>query len=70
MYGSNKVAEYDLSGKLLWEANVPTPSSAQRLPNGNTLVSSGTQRVLELDRTGQTVWEAKEKIRPWKSRRR
>jgi len=33
-------------------------SSAERLPNGNTLISSGTQnRVFEVDLAGNTVWE-------------
>ncbi|MFO1076736.1 MAG: aryl-sulfate sulfotransferase [Planctomycetota bacterium] len=32
-------------------------SSAQRLPNGNTLICSGTQfRLFEVTSTGQTVW--------------
>jgi hypothetical protein len=50
---------------------VPTPTSATRLPNGNTLVASTMgQQVLELDRTGKTVWEYKNPQRPWKVRRR
>jgi HEAT repeat protein len=70
MHGNNQVAEYDLTGKMVWEAKVQAPSSATRLPNGNTLVASGSQRIIELNRAGQTVWEAKENIRPWKARRR
>jgi HEAT repeat protein len=70
MHGNNKVAEYDLNGKVLWEANVQSPTSASRLPNGNTLVVSTPQRIVELNRAGQTVWEVKQNIRPWKARRR
>jgi HEAT repeat protein len=70
LYHNNRVAEYDLEGKLIWEATVPAPSSASRLPNGNTLVVSAGQRVVELNRTGQTVWELKENLRPWRARRR
>ena len=46
---------------------------AQRLPNGNTLVSSpNAQKVAELDRNGQVVWEYKpgDNMIPWKARRR
>ena len=72
LYNSNKVAEYDLDGKVVWEAAVPAPSSATRLPNGNTLVVSvGNQKVLELNRAGQAVWELKQgNLRPWRARRR
>ncbi len=71
MYNNNKVAEYDLNGKIHWEVSLPAPTSATRLPNGNTLaVSNGSQRIVELNRAGQTVWEVKESIRPWKARRR
>jgi HEAT repeat protein len=71
MQNSNKVAEYDLGGKLVWEASVPTPTGVSRLPNGNTLVvSMAAQRVVEINRAGQPVWELKENIRPWKAYRR
>jgi HEAT repeat protein len=71
MYQNNKVVEYDLAGKEIWQATVSTPSSATRLSNGHTLVvSMGTQRVLELDRAGHTVLEYKQSSRPWKVRRR
>jgi HEAT repeat protein len=54
----NKVAEYDLEGKAVWEVSVPQPTHAFRLPNGNTLVSvQAPGRVLELDRTGKAVGE-------------
>jgi hypothetical protein len=54
------VREYDPDGKPGWQASARQPTSAQRLPNGNTLVSelSGKQ-VLEMDRNGQPVWEYK-----------
>jgi HEAT repeat protein len=54
----NKVTEYDLEGHAAWEASVPQPAHAFRLPNGNTLVGvQSPGRVLELDRTGKQVWE-------------
>ena len=34
----NRVTEYDMEGKVVWDANVPQPLGATRLPNGNTLV--------------------------------
>jgi hypothetical protein len=70
-YNNNKVAEYDLDGKLLWEAAVTQPLSAFRLPNGNTVVSSyGGFQLLELDRTGKTVWDHKPGARPGRVKRR
>jgi HEAT repeat protein len=71
MYNSNKVTEYDLTGKIAWEFNMPTPSAASRLPNGHTLVvNMGSQRIVEVDRAGRTITEYKENLRPWKARRR
>src|SRR5262249_6086687 len=49
-YSNSKVVEYDPEGKAVWEASVQLPTSAVRLPNGNTLVASmGGMQVLELD---------------------
>jgi HEAT repeat protein len=55
----NKVMEYDADGKIVWEASVPQPMSAYRLPNGHTLVSSQQwpPKVIELDRQGKQVAE-------------
>jgi HEAT repeat protein len=70
-FNLNKVQEYDLEGKLLWEAAVATPSSAVRLANGHTLVtSSNAQTLVELDRTGKVFAEEKLPNRPWRVRRR
>jgi HEAT repeat protein len=71
LYNLNKVQEYDLEGKLVWEATVATPSSAVRLANGHTLVaSSNAQMLVELDRTGKVFSEEKVPNRPWRVRRR
>jgi streptogramin lyase len=72
LYNNNKVAEYNLEGKMVWEAPVPSPGLATRLRNGHTLVvSQGTMRVVELDRSGKTVLELKENnLRPWRAYRR
>jgi HEAT repeat protein len=55
----NKVTEYDSDGKTVWEANVPQPMSATRLPNGHTFVTSQQwpPKIIELDRTGKQVSE-------------
>jgi hypothetical protein len=58
----NGVVEYDLKeGKSVWSKQVNQPLSAQRLPNGNTLIvnSSGpgnTSRLVELSPDGDEVW--------------
>jgi hypothetical protein len=73
LYSNNMVVEYDQEGRRIWEAKVTQPSSATRLPNGNTLVacSLGNQQVVELDRSGNVVWQHQApNQRPWKARRR
>lgn len=69
---ANKVTEYDLDGKLVWEASVQQPVSAVRLMNGHTLVASQTwpPKVMELDRGGKTVWEQQPANRATRARRR
>lgn len=53
----DKVVEYDSNGTEIWSAAIPSPWSAVRLKNGNTLVSSNKGFVREFDKSGATVWE-------------
>lgn len=61
----NRVVEYDLKdkdkAKELWSYNSQNPTSCQRLPNGNTLVTQinhpPSGRVIEVDTGGDIVWE-------------
>src|SRR4029079_12581579 len=55
MLEDNRVAEYNLDGKLLWQA-AATGNRATRLPSGNTLVASQAGSVVELDQNGKSVW--------------
>ena len=58
--GEDKVVEYNLEGKELWSVKAPSPWSAVRLKNGNTLISGNEQGyVREVNRKGETVWEIK-----------
>ena len=50
----NRVTERDLRGKILWQKEVPQPSSVQRLPNGNTFIA-GINLILEVDRAGKEL---------------
>lgn len=52
-----KVVEYDGKGKEVWSVDVPSPWSASRLPDGNTLITSNKKFVREVDHAGKTVWE-------------
>ena len=53
----NKVVEYDADGRNVWEVNSTRPTCVQRLPNGNTLISSRlSPTVTEVNRAGETVW--------------
>jgi hypothetical protein len=52
------VTEYDRAGRVIWEATVPGPATAERLPDGHTLVGCSTPPlVVELDRVGRVVWQ-------------
>jgi hypothetical protein len=57
-FGEDRVTEYDRAGRVIWEATVPGPASAERLPDGHTLVGCSTPPlVVELDRVGRVVWQ-------------
>ncbi len=80
----NRVAEYDIKadgkgngkGKELWHYQTNNPTSAQRLPNGNTLIAvlnaPPNGKVLEVAPTGEVVWEyeSKDGLRPARAFRR
>lgn len=60
-YGESVVREYDAGGRKVWEVKAPGgPHSVARLPDGNTLVSTGDRAgpptLLEFDRAGKLVW--------------
>jgi len=62
------VREVDDTGKIHWEVkNIQGVFRAIRLPNGNTLTCSMTNRkVLEIDRNGVRVgWDILCDGRPW-----
>lgn len=58
-----QVAQYDLKDeknrdKVVWKKAINNPTSAQRLANGNTLITSFNQnRVVEVAPDGEEVWE-------------
>lgn len=57
--GDHVVREYAPNGNTVWEYQAPNLAfAAQRLKNGNTLVSSLGQ-IAEIDPEGETVWEFK-----------
>jgi HEAT repeat protein len=49
-----RVTERNKEGKVIWEKAIESPLSAQRLPNGNTLIGTRTQLV-EVDPKGKEV---------------
>jgi hypothetical protein len=60
------VAEYDLkTGKELWKYDSNNPTSCQRLPNGNTLITlinaAPGGKVIEVEPNGDIVWEYESK---------
>ena len=67
----NKVAEYDMEGKLIVEVDAPLATTATALPNGHFLIASHQgQRAFELDRGGKVVWEHKIGGNLFRARRR
>jgi hypothetical protein len=57
LYSQNKVVEFDAEGRKVWEVTAPRPTSAQRLVNGNTLISSRLNAtIVEVNRAGESVW--------------
>ena len=66
-----ELVEMDGGGKVRWEGRAGSITSAQRLPNGNTLAGSDCERrVVELDRAGKVVWEERLKGGAVRVRRR
>ena len=62
--GDHVVREYTPKGVVVWEYKTPNIAfCAERLPNGNTMVSSLDQ-ITEVSPTGQTVWEFKKSELP------
>jgi hypothetical protein len=73
----NRVAEYDLTtGKEVWKCDAMNPTSCQRLPNGNTLITlinaAPGGKVIEVEPNGDVVWEyeSKDGLRPARAYRR
>ncbi len=70
LYSENRVVEYDFDGNVLWQASATRPTSAVRLPSGNTLIVSQTpSRVFEITPQGKEVWSHIPTGRPWRARR-
>jgi outer membrane protein assembly factor BamB len=57
--GEGAVREVDATGKVIWEyTGVENAGDAQRMANGNTLISCGTQkRVIEVTPDKRIAWE-------------
>ena len=62
--GDHLVREYTPKGEIVWEHAVPNIAfCAERLPSGNTMISSLDQ-VTEVSPEGKTVWEFKKSELP------
>ncbi len=69
----NKVVEYDIQGRVVWQVGIEEPIAATRLANGNTLVTSmaiGNYRAVEFDPKGQVVWQYSNNTRVTRAIRR
>ncbi|HUU93251.1 MAG TPA: hypothetical protein VM238_18810 [Phycisphaerae bacterium] len=64
-YSEAVVREYDGGGKIVREIPHKNAFGGIRLPNGNTLLSTGdAHRIVEIDKDGNVVWEIKENDLP------
>lgn len=64
-YSDGVLREYDAAGKIVWEFRHKPTFGGIRLPNGNTLVSTGDgHHIVEVDKDGKVIWEIKEKDLP------
>lgn len=61
---NNKIAEYDMDGKVVWAKAILSPWTAIRLKNGNTLVTCELNVAREYDPQGNIVWEFTQKDVP------
>lgn len=53
-HDANRVCERNLKGEIVWKKAVEGPLAAQRLPNGNTFITTQTH-LLEVDKDGKEV---------------
>ena len=61
----NKVVEYDRDFNVIWTYDIPSPWSAVRLHNGNTLIADEHDKLVrEVNPKGATVWELKQSDLP------
>jgi hypothetical protein len=61
----HKVVEYDKHFNTIWTCEIPTPWSAIRLHNGNTLIADEHDKLVrEVNSKCQTVWEVKQSDLP------
>lgn len=51
-FQSSMVTERDFKGAIIWQKSIENPVGAQRLPNGNTLITT-RNRIVEVDREGK-----------------
>ena len=53
-YQANRVSERNLKGEIVWKKMIQGPLAAQRLPNGNTFITTENQ-LIEVDKNGKEV---------------
>jgi HEAT repeat protein len=64
-YQGNRVTDRDFKGNILWQKEIPSPLSVQRLPNGNTFIASDGDKkpnngmIVEVDRSGKEIYTIK-----------
>jgi HEAT repeat protein len=54
-HDGGRVTERDSKGVVLWQHKAASPLAAQRLPNGNTFITT-KKRLIEVDPKGNEVW--------------
>jgi hypothetical protein len=55
-YQAGQITERDFAGKIFWEKKVANPVCVQRLPNGNTFITTDQGPLREVDRAGKDIY--------------
>lgn len=56
-FENNRIAQFDITGKVVWKAELDQPVSCVVTPAGTIMANCGSNRgAVELDRSGKEIW--------------
>lgn len=70
-FDNNRIAQFDIGGKVVWNAVLDQPVACVVTPAGTVLANCGTTRgVVEFDRKGKEIWNFQTDVRVTRAWRR